>query len=255
MLISVHIPKTAGTSFRHSLQDHFGEGLLLKYGEKPFNTPVNERNFKAVTAALDHLQNDFDTTSCIHGHFLPFRFLLLSNTRPLNFVTWMRNPVDRLVSDYHHTMNSYGADAPPLQKQIISEKWTLEKYCTCEKLKNVYSQFFWAFPLEYFDFIGITEFYQSDFDYFSASFLNRKVRAYRENVNTAYKRKSMDAGLRKAIESFHAADMKLYERALEMRMARVAESKNEIWQPAAAEGSKLIKKVGFMARFFKSIKN
>jgi hypothetical protein len=255
MLISVHIPKTAGTSFRHSLQDHFGEGLVVKYGEKPFNTAVHERNLKAVSAALDHLHKDFSGVSCIHGHYLPVQYLLLSNTRPVSFVTWMRNPVERLVSDYYHTLKNYSSDAPPLQKQIIAEKWTLEKYCTCEKLKNVYSQFFWGFPLENFDFIGITEYYNADFEFFRNKFLNPSVPAYHENVNTGYKRKKLDAGLRKTIESFHAADMMLYERALQMRMVHISRTAKEVSKTEMETSAGEVGKNRFITAIFKSFRN
>lgn len=253
-LISVHIPKTAGTSFRHSLQDHFGDGLFLKYGEKPFNTPVTERNRKALKDALDNLEKNFSRVKCIHGHYLPVQFLLLSNTVPMRFVTWMRHPVDRLVSDYHHTLKNYDKNAPPFQKQIISEKWTLEQYCTCEKLKDVYSQFFWAFPLENFDFIGITEYYNADFEYFRKKFLKPSVPAYHENVNKGYKRDKLDKGLRKAIETFHAADMMLYERALELRNLRISSPQRENLKPDTNK-TQVTKKSNLITTFFNSFRN
>jgi hypothetical protein len=40
MIISVHIPKTAGTSFGLALKDKFGERLKPKYGDRLFNMPV-----------------------------------------------------------------------------------------------------------------------------------------------------------------------------------------------------------------------
>lgn len=221
LIISVHVPKTAGTSFRHSLQDYFGDSLLLKYGEKPFNTPILIRNQNAVQSAIDHLNNDFTGVRCIHGHFLPVQYLLLSLVREVSFITWMRHPVDRLISDYYHTLKNYGSDAPPFQKRVITEKWSLLQYCLCEELRNIYQQVFWGFPLEYFDFVGISEHFHDDFPDFRNRYLSPEIRIYRENVSENKPRiPVLDHSLRKEIELFHLQDMELYERATEMRQRR-----------------------------------
>jgi len=222
LIISVHVPKTAGTSFGHSLKDHFGNSLVLKYGERLFNTPRIFRNQNALQAAIDNVQKDFTGIRCIHGHFLPVQYLLLCSLREVSFVTWMRHPVDRLISDYFHTLRNYSTDAPPFQSRVLTEKWSLGKYCLCEELRNVYHQFFWGFPLEYFDFIGITGHYQADFFYFCNRYLSPDIRIYRENVtNKNPGIPLLDDSLRKEIEQFHQKDMDLYHRAIEMRNRRM----------------------------------
>jgi len=52
MLISGHIQKTAGTSFRHSIEEYYGDKLLTKYGEGSFKLSDLERNKKAITSIL-----------------------------------------------------------------------------------------------------------------------------------------------------------------------------------------------------------
>lgn len=69
MIISVHIPKTAGTSFGLALKDKFGERLKPKYGDRLFNMPVFERNKKALLAAIDNSELMYENMDCIHGHF------------------------------------------------------------------------------------------------------------------------------------------------------------------------------------------
>ena len=51
ILVSVHLPKTAGSSFREVLKGHFGEKMLLDYGDMPINTPREKRNAKALADA------------------------------------------------------------------------------------------------------------------------------------------------------------------------------------------------------------
>jgi len=246
MIISVHIPKTAGTSFRQALREYCGYRLVLKYGERPFNSTVFERNKKALLAAIENSEANYKNVDCIHDHFLPVQFLLLSELKPLTFITWMRNPVERIVSDYHHTFRNINDYSPPLQLRIVSEKWSLEKYCLSEVFRNVYSQFFLGFPLEYFDFIGITEYYSSDLICFGRKFLNTKLRLYHENTNKTNNGKyPLDKSLKMEIESFHDRDMALYHKALQIRNERLKQCEVE----SEKEGG-LIKKTNYLKKLF-----
>lgn len=53
-IVSIHVPKTGGTSFIEILRGHFGDKLLLDYG-------LNESDSIAPFQA-----GAFD---CVHGHF------------------------------------------------------------------------------------------------------------------------------------------------------------------------------------------
>ena len=47
MLISVHMPKAGGMSFRSLLEDHFGKHFQHDYTDLPINTPIKERQTMA----------------------------------------------------------------------------------------------------------------------------------------------------------------------------------------------------------------
>ena len=51
MIISVHIPKTAGESFAASLRDLFKDKFYKDDNDKPINTPVFQRNSTALVYA------------------------------------------------------------------------------------------------------------------------------------------------------------------------------------------------------------
>src|SRR3989304_6204106 len=185
MIISVHLPRTAGTSFGKVLKTHFRTRLLRDYSDFTLNTPQSERNRAALQASLRNAESDFPDVECIHGHFLPIKYLLLVHKRQVKFVTWMRNPVER--------------------------------FCLSPELKIFYSQFLWGFPLDYFDFIGITEFYEDDIAYFGQHYLgaNTKVKRLNVRTNSAYQ---IDRSFRNEIEAFHDRDMDLYRKALAERL-------------------------------------
>ena len=112
LLISLHMPKTAGVSFGAALQEYFGQRYLGDYSDFPLNTPTLERHRQAIDACLHAKDGDFKDVSCIHGHFLPAKYLLLADRRPCRFITWLREPVARLVSHYHYWFDFYDPKSP-----------------------------------------------------------------------------------------------------------------------------------------------
>ena len=221
MIISVHFPKTAGSSFKASLIQHFDQKVLLDYDDFPINTPPFQRNRNVLNSGLENAVRDFEKVECIHGHFMPAKYLLLNTIKPLTFVTWMRHPVDRIVSHYYYWQRNYWPDAPPLHKRIVEEKWSLERFCLSNEMQNLYQQFLWGFPLNNFDFIGITEHYKEDFRYFVKTFLQKDVASYKENINENRKGNyPISKSFRNKIESFHKVDMELYNSALKLSFQR-----------------------------------
>ena len=228
ILISLHLPKTAGESFAKTLHDFYRGNLVKDYADYPVNTVMGERNETALHYTLDTtFQNTVNTNDCIHGHFLPLKYLYCDYLNPEDdnrvFITWMRHPVERIISHYYYWIErSTLKSQAPLHQRVVEEKWSLEKFCFSLELQNLYEQFLWGFPLRYFDFIGITEHYSSDLHYFSSKYLDGTSQMYDEN------RRSMDNKmynisdtLREDIELFHANDMTLYSRACEKRRLRI----------------------------------
>ena len=222
MIVSVHLPKTAGTSFAATLERNFGTALLWDYADLPLNTPLYKRNKSALENCLSNAQRDFSGVKCIHGHFLPVKYLLLADRRPITFITWLRNPVERVLSHYHFWQRGSDPEsAPPLHRKMIEEKWSLERFSLGPEVRNLYSQFLYGFPLEYFSFIGITEFYEEDFSFFVSHFMGSSLQPERLNVgSTAADGYQIAESLRNDIEQYHSKDMDLYRRALEMRLTR-----------------------------------
>lgn len=222
MMISVHLPKTAGKSFEAALGARFGERMRADYDTYPINTPATERRRRAVEACLAHADQDFAGVECVHGHFMPLRYLLLAAKRPLTFVAWLRHPVQRLVSHYHYWQRTYdAAGSPALHRRVVEEGWTLERFCLGDEMRDLYCEFIWGFPLDGFDFVGITEHYDEDLREFAGRYLGRTAQPLRlnsgQNAGTPYE---LEPALRQRIENWHARDMRLYQAALAKRAVR-----------------------------------
>jgi len=230
ILVSLHLPKTAGTSFLALLEQAYGERLLRDYTDRPLNRPAWRRNSRALAVGLRNL---FPTprlrgVSCIHGHYLPLKYRGLSLRQDLRFVVWLRDPVERLASHYFYWQRSYNPlDAGRLHRRVIEERWDLERFCLGPELRNTYSCFLWGFPLAQFDFVGITEHYAADVRAFSARFLDGEYsQPAPRNVNAEHgqhgpeSRYIADPDFRQRVEIYHAQDMALYRQALAMRQER-----------------------------------
>lgn len=141
MVISVHIPKCAGTSFRHILQGLYEERLWLNYGTA----------FIRSQAAVEQIPRG---TECIHGHFFADTFDDIFPDRQL--ITWLRHPVERVVSNYHHFLRS-----PDLRddccRTLLDQKLTLREFAELDWMRNMAARYLNGVPLDDFAFVGVAE--------------------------------------------------------------------------------------------------
>src|SRR5690554_3573739 len=153
MIISLHTPKAGGSSFKVLLEEHFKNRFFGDYSDLPINT--NEFKRKADVIRFDKKFRlykkyiyQFKRIECIHGHFLPYKYSSLLDDPEVIFITWLRDPLERMASHYFYWQRAYNKNKSiDLQKRVIEEKWSLEKFCFSNEMKNFYNQFLWNFPL------------------------------------------------------------------------------------------------------------
>jgi hypothetical protein len=229
VIISLHTPKTAGLSFKKVLKDHFKEKLIEEYIDLPLIHSLEDRKKSAFKSRLlfnlyRRLNFERKGYQCIHGHFLPYKF-----TGPaaidIQYITWLRDPLERMCSHYYYWLRTYREGiSPALQTRIIKENWTLEEFCLSSEMRNVYQQYLWRFPVEKFNFIGITDYFNEDIKYFSKYFLgNKQPDLPYINANPERKTEFYDMGseMIAKIRKFHSRDYEIYEHALQKREQRI----------------------------------
>jgi len=231
VLISLHLPKTAGTSFHALLASHFGDRLRDDYADRPLHATVTARRLRALRAGIRLLQRPGELTGvdAVHGHFLAIKYSLWRGGPGWRRVTWLREPVERLASHYHYWRRSYAPEsAGLLHRRMMEEGWSLERFCLGPELRNIYQQFLWGVPLGRFDFVGITEHFDHDIDDFARRILGIGSLCALDgdgagaNVNPAAPSRYVeDASLRARIERYHAADVTLYRAACARRQQRL----------------------------------
>lgn len=231
MIISLHMPKTAGSSFKRVLDDYYGKGLKEVYTDRPINHSFEDRTNMAIQFdksfnLAKRLGYKISGVQCIHGHFLPYKYKKLLIHKNNQAVTWLREPTERLISQYYFWKRTYREDAGALHKRIVEEEWSLEQFCLSNEMQNVCNQFLWRFPAENFDFIGITEHFHDDLTYFCNTYLKGfyAKEIPQENINKGQSgtyASDLPNSLLNQIKVFHAKDYELYTYALKKRKERL----------------------------------
>ena len=107
----------------------------------------------------ERLLRDYDV---IHGHFLVDRYAFLHPEA--DFITFMREPVPRLLSHYYYfrdvaSKNPAALAHNPDVSRVASGELGLVEFARSASMANLYGRFTRGLPLGDFALIGITERY------------------------------------------------------------------------------------------------
>ena len=200
-MIFIHIPKTAGTSFRLGASRYFGQRYELRdYGKdvratSPLvNEFVHQRNdVETFRKKVDQLGIKFIT-----GHFPSQRYLPYFDKG--TFVAFVRDPVQRVVSEYRHAVRLNGETEP------------LSVFCRRPVQTNRQWKFLKAIGINNMAFVGITEQYERSVARINTIFgthipLLRK-NVGKQRIEEEHRVVPEDARL---IQRLNTADLDLYE--------------------------------------------
>ena len=212
------MPKTAGTTFADTLVRSIGPSdFSSDYDDKPLHRPLVVCRLAAFKAGL--WGASLDERKCVHGHFLAYKYrrTLLAGGA---FVTWLRDPVERLRSHYDFWRDRHKPSSLEVTHQrMLDENWSFERFALGREMRNVYSRFLWRFPLTNFAFVGITEHFEQDLKAFTKRFPQFSGIPSTPQNQRADHPPRIDRDLRNRIEHWHASDMALYNQALTWRNA------------------------------------
>lgn len=216
-LVSLHIPKTAGTSFRNILKDVYGPGHVARLDIRR-NTELNGKKLNS-----SKLKSGIKV---IHGHFsyqkLIEQFDIKEDT-PV--ITWLREPAERVISNYYYLdkilrkeLNEEKKDLNILAKM---EK-TLLEYAATEANRNRMSKFLDGITPEEFFFIGFTNHYEEDLAVLARLLNWDNYSLIKQNITG--KKPDVDASTVEQIKALNEADYDIYNKALKIREERIKTS-------------------------------
>jgi hypothetical protein len=222
LIVSVHVPKTAGKSFRLRLEAAFGPRLLRDYADWIGLDVPEARAQRAEQAARMRACRDriFEEYDIIYGQFIADKYLGVFPA--VAFTIFLRDPYQQAVSHYQFALCHPEIDHPWVRK-FHELRPTMPELIAA--LPNLQSAFLGSVPLEDFAVIGLREQYERSVALFEAVFRRRlPPETVRANVNPLSDGDyPIDPTVRRAVDMHRASDVELYRRARE-RFAQLASS-------------------------------
>jgi len=228
-LFLVHIPETACTRFKLASCRYWGSGRIVSdYGPDNKHSSLSARE-------LVHRDNDLHSFKqfliqqdiALYASTKPAR--TMSRLFPANrIITFISDPVDRLVRQYHRDVKNRVWDGPLLD------------YCTLRKHRNQQSRQLLNMPLELLGFVGLSDRYPESLQLLNRQFdsditqLQRKSQTKElsnlEKTETATDADSRLENVRSDILELNQQDLALYRDARELLEARLEiEENREVW--------------------------
>jgi hypothetical protein len=201
-LISIHIPKTAGTSFYNILQQVYGQALSPSLRRK--DLPGFPKNIHPAWEVL-------------HGHFT------FEEVRPLferdqpKVICWLRDPAERVFSNYRFFIRGLQQpDRNPQQYELNKHRMgeTLQEYAALEENRNRMSKFLYGIQPEDIFFCGCLENFAEDLTRLGQLLDWPPIEIPRLNAQS---QEPLSAADRELLYKLNAEDLELYQRILQLK--------------------------------------
>lgn len=217
MLLSIHIPKAAGNSFREALMHRFKGRFIKDYGDwAGFDTPeARARRAQREASARAHRDTLLANYDVIHGHFIADKYLGLFPVE--DFVAFFRDPYQQTIAHYNFLLRNPQRQHP--EARIFHEaKMSIHDYLEWDAFHNQQSQFLGSLTIDDLSFVGLSDQYPKSLALFRDIVGHDPGEQRFENVNTERGESDyhVDPDVRRLIERYRAADLELYARAQEI---------------------------------------
>lgn len=234
MFISIHIPKTAGTTLSIIFDYGCGRRIFYDYNylQEFLKASKENADFLAhvdeIKCHKDFIQNNF---SFIHGHFFYRKYQpIFPDAR---YITCVRDPLKRLVSYYHHLNDGTDhvadgvAATSDIYQDIKSGKIDIVEFASLPAIGNLQSTYLHGRDIKDYDHVFINEklaesVYQFQLNFgFQRNdpFMNLKgeksIPQFNEKGGRQLKRAKIPKATLEKARSLLEEDNELYARALE----------------------------------------
>ena len=213
-LVSLHIPKTAGTSFRNILRKVYGKSHVARLDIRK----DIELNGKALRG--NQLKSSIRV---VHGHF-SYRELSeqFEIGKEVPVVTWIREPAERVISNYyyleHILKNKLHKERKNMNILSRMQKSLLE-YAAAEANRNRISKFLDGIDVRELFFVGSTAYYEEDLKCLGDRLQWDHFSVLKHNITE--RKPEVDADTLSKIKELNSIDYEIYHEAMKIREERI----------------------------------
>lgn len=213
-LVSIHIPKSAGTSFRLILQSVYGEESVrrLDIGKEGavMRLDKEQRHYEDLPSEL----------KVAHGHFTYNDFVTYFGKPDVPIITWLRHPVERLISQYFFLRQQYLDQVIHTNNSIkIFNRLcrNLKEFAELPNHRNLQGRYLKGIEIEEFAFIGIVEDFDDELVRLGKTFNWKIPEPVHANKTRPTMKEKIEPELYQYLLEINSEDMKLYQSVIERR--------------------------------------
>lgn len=225
-LISIHIPKCAGTSFTNVLRKWFWPGFHAHYiaHDQDGRLPGRARLFKKILYATRV------TGMCVHGHFEANAHVFDYYPNATQFITVVRDPLEMQLSlywDHKRRIKEFGSLFWKGEKVEMKYGGDIDRW-VAERPSYLLQFFPWDLTMENFKetlsrnfvHIGVTEALQKSVDRFASCFGKPTVKI--EQLNQSPREFIPSEQAISAFKDRHRLEYAIYQWAVELNQKESA---------------------------------
>lgn len=178
MFVSIHIPKTAGTALAKVFDDTSSRHIMYDYGSE-MSLATARTCPPEIREHKDFIKGYF---KYLHGHFHYLKYAEVFADCP--FITMVRHPVDRVISQYHHILRS-GSRAVERHRLVQDGEMSITEFAAFPLIGNAQWHFLEGRPIQDYDFVFVQEYFDSSLQKFAERFQLREISDYLSWFNLA----------------------------------------------------------------------
>ena len=203
--IFVHVPKAAGTTWYMSMRREW-EAHRFKKIKTNWNLFDNPNTRYKIYR--DKPYSEYDV---VYGHFPYYKFYYLKEDYKWKIVTWIRDPIRRLISQYNH-FRYRPLDKKVSKRRIVRNAKKKDIIWFSKVQSNFHTRYLGEDPSIY-DFIGVVEKHDESIRQFNKMF-NLRLIYEKHNVHDRLKDTITDKQIEEIMED-HEKDYEFYNKVIE----------------------------------------
>jgi hypothetical protein len=157
--VSIHIPRTGGTTFRNVLNHIYGQINI-------YHDTIYRKTCAAIQLPEYKVLDLSDVSflfGILHGHFLYEKY----EYRNLPYIVWVRDPA-KIVSSIYNVLKRKNLRFQSFEAhKAIQSGASIREFAQIETVRNLMYKFIQGESLDKFEFVGVTEIYNESLKRFA----------------------------------------------------------------------------------------